>query len=257
MTTPQLTLGEAAHNSLRLVRQMIEAGADPNYSEDGLVPLREACTHGHIPIIKYLLAHGADPNGRDPDCGESILQHLINRYWQSPVGSPKFRRKNYIPPKRVNTAVLRRLLRAGADPNLNNPDEDFQRPMFHWALVHNVKRVVSILLDFGADPNGRGQVHGGETPLMTACYFSDINIVEKLLEYPVDVNAKDGEGHNALFYVIAGDCPPREVLPRFKLLYRHGIDLSARDNRGENILQSGIRNDKETRNWLLAHGVKP
>lgn len=165
MTTPKMTLGEAAHNSLRLVRQMIEAGADPNYSEDGLVPLREACTQGHIPIIKYLLAHGADPNGR-------------------------------------------------------------------------------------------GQVHGGETPLMTACYFSDINIVEKLLEYPVDVNAKDGKGHNALFYVVAGMCPPREVLPRFKLLYRHGIDLSARDNRGENILQHGVRNDKETRNWLLAHGFK-
>ena len=83
-----------------------------------------------------------------------------------------------------------------------------------------------------------------------------MNIVEKLLEYPVDVNAKDGSGHNALFYVVAGMCPPREVLPRFKLLYRYGIDLSARDNRGENILQYGVRNDKETCNWLLAHGFK-
>ena len=253
MTTPQLTLGEAAHNSLRLVRQMIEAGADPNYSEDGLVPLREACFAKNIPIIKYLLAHGADPNGRDPDCGEPILKSIINCYWKSPAGLPK--RRHYSPPERVNTAVLRRLLRAGADPNLPNPDEDFQRPMFHWALVHNVKRVVSILLDFGADPNGRGQVHGGETPLMTACYFADIGIVEKLLRCGADVNAKDGEGHNALFYVIAGMCPRREVLPRFKLLYRHGIDLSARDNRGENILQHGVRST-ETRNWLLAHGFK-
>ncbi len=38
MTIPNMTLGEAAsQNSMRIVRQLIEAGADPNVSEDGLV----------------------------------------------------------------------------------------------------------------------------------------------------------------------------------------------------------------------------
>ena len=81
MTTPQMTLGEAAYqNSIRIVRQLIEAGADPNVSADGLVPLREACFNENIPMIKYLLEHGANPNGRDPDCGESILESFIWSY---------------------------------------------------------------------------------------------------------------------------------------------------------------------------------
>ncbi len=128
---PKMTLGEAAYqNSMRMVRQLIEAGADPNVSEDGLVPLREACFNENIPMIKYLLEHGAD------------------------------------------------------------------------------------------------------------------------------VNARDGEGHNALFYVVAGMCPWQEVLPRFKLLFKYGIDLRAQDKHGHNILQHGSRLDKTTRHWLSSHGVK-
>ncbi len=238
MNTTKMTLGEAAYqNSMRIVRQLIEAGADPNVSADGLVPLREACFSENIPMIKYLLEHGANPNGRDPDDDETVLESYIHHCY-----------------KRVNTAVLRRLLRAGADPNLRKAKE--LRPMFHWAIFNNIKRLVSILLEYGADVNQRGQVHNGETPLMTAAYFADISIMEMLLKRGADVNARDGEGHNALFYVVAGMCHWKAILPRFKLLFKYGIDLNARTKCEENILQHGFRLDNTTVDWLRSHGVK-
>ena len=235
---PKMTLGEAvSQNCMRVVREYIESGADPNVSADGLVPLREACFSENIPMIKYLLEHGANPNGRDPDNDETVLESYIHHCY-----------------KRVNTAVLRRLLRAGANPNLRKAKE--LRPMFHWAIFNNIKRLVSILLEYGADVNQRGKVHDGETPLMTAAYFADISIMKMLLERGADVNARDGSGCNALFYVVMGNCPWQEILPRFKLLFKYGIDLHAQEEHGKNILQYGSRLDKTTRHWLYVHGVK-
>lgn len=238
MTIPNMTLGEAAsQNSMRIVRQLIEAGADPNVSEDGLVPLREACFNENIPMIKYLLEHGANPNGRDPDDDETVLESYIHHCY-----------------KRVNTAVLRRLLRAGANPNLRK--NKGLRSMFHWAILSNIKRLISILIEYGADVNQRGELHNGEIPLMTAAYYADISIMEKLLACGADANTLDGEGWNALFYVVAGMCPWQEILPRFKLLFKYGIDLNARTKRGKDILQHGYRLDNATVNWLRMHGVK-
>ncbi len=233
-----MTLGEAvSQNCMRVVREYIESGADPNASADGLVPLREACFSENIPMIKYLLEHGANPNGRDPDDDETVLESYIHHCY-----------------KRVNTAVLRRLLRAGANPNLRKAKE--LRPMFHWAIFNNIKRLVSILLEYGADVNQRGKVHDGETPLMTAAYFADISIMEMLLKHGADVNARDGSGCNALFYVVMGDCPWQEILPRFKLLFKYSIDLHAQEKHGKNILQYGFRLNNATKRWLRKHGVK-
>lgn len=235
---PKMTLGDAVNqNCMRVVREYIESGADPNVSADGLVPLREACFNENIPMIKYLLEHGASPNGRDPDNDESVLESYIHYCY-----------------KHVNTAVLRRLLRAGGNPNLRNPRNE--RPIFHWTIINNIKRVISILLEYGADVNQRGKVHDGETPLMLAAYFADISIMQILLKRGADVNARDGNGWNALFYVVTGNCPRQEILPRFKLLFKYGIDLHAQEKHGKNILQFDFRLDNITKCWLRKHGVK-
>jgi len=259
MPTSNMTLGEAvSQNCMRVVREYIESSADPNVSADGLVPLREACFNENIPMMKYLLAHGADPNARDPDSGESILESLIWNYRRVDPHCRKIEKlakKTYTYDTPANTAIFRRLLRAGADPNLptNAP-----RPMFHWAIFQNVKRVVSILIEYGADVNERGSLHGDETPIMIAAYYADIGIMEKLLECGADPNARDKNGHNALFYVIAGMRHEDEIA-RFELLYRYGIDLHARDKRGDTILQfishDGYNNSAIAR-WLRAHDVK-
>ncbi|MBR2082467.1 MAG: hypothetical protein IJ876_05620 [Elusimicrobiaceae bacterium] len=91
---------------------------------------------------------------------------------------------------------------------------------------------------------------------MIASYYADIPIMGKLLACGANVNAQDGEGWNALFYVVGGMCHWQEILPRFKLLFKYGIDLHACDKRGHNILQHNCRLDNATRHWILSHGVK-
>ncbi|KAF5394332.1 hypothetical protein PHET_11799 [Paragonimus heterotremus] len=44
-----------------------------NCSKDGLTPLHQACFHGHIDIVEYLLKNGADINARDPNQGYTTL----------------------------------------------------------------------------------------------------------------------------------------------------------------------------------------
>ena len=254
---PKMTLGEAvSQNCMHVVREYIESGTDPNVSADGLVPLREACFNENIPMIKYLLEHGASPNGRDPDCGESILESFIWSYRRVVPGQrkmAKISKKPYPYDRPANMAVLRRLLRAGADPNLYT---NALRPVLHEAIFQNVKRVVTILLEYGADVNQRGKVYDGETSLMIPAYFADISIMEMLLKHGADVNERDGSGCNVLFYVVMGDCPWQEILPRFKLLFKYGIDLHAQEEHGKNILQFSSRLDNATKCWLRKHGVK-
>lgn len=47
-------------DDVQTVTDLLEAGADPNLpSEDEQTPLHHAASHGHLEIIRLLLAHGA------------------------------------------------------------------------------------------------------------------------------------------------------------------------------------------------------
>lgn len=91
---------------------------------------------------------------------------------------------------------------------------------------------------------------------MIAAYYADINIMEKLLKCGANPNLTDEEGCNAMFYVVMGVCPWQEILPRFKLLFKYGIDLHAQEKHGKNILQFASRLDNATKHWLRVNGVK-
>ncbi|HUA69505.1 MAG TPA: ankyrin repeat domain-containing protein [Solirubrobacteraceae bacterium] len=68
---PDQLVRAAQRNSVEAVALLIELGFDVNatnrlerYHESA--PLHEAAAHGNLPMIELLLAHGADPNLRDP-----------------------------------------------------------------------------------------------------------------------------------------------------------------------------------------------
>lgn len=53
----------AEHGNERIVRLLVERGAQPDLSgEDCWTPLQAAISHGHIGIARFLLANGANPN---------------------------------------------------------------------------------------------------------------------------------------------------------------------------------------------------
>ncbi|KAA3672231.1 uncharacterized protein DEA37_0013901 [Paragonimus westermani] len=50
-----------------------------NCRKDGLTPLHQACFHGHIDIVEYLLKNGADINARDTNQGYTTLMFAAIR----------------------------------------------------------------------------------------------------------------------------------------------------------------------------------
>nr|XP_045752720.1 ankyrin repeat domain-containing protein 34A isoform X3 [Mirounga angustirostris] len=80
--TPRATLffGPWVRNKARMVRYLLEQGADPNIADRlGRTALMHACAGGGgAAVASLLLAHGADPSVRD-HAGASALVHALDR----------------------------------------------------------------------------------------------------------------------------------------------------------------------------------
>lgn len=63
-------------NQLGSVAALLEGHADPNRAVNGGTPLMWAAGYGYTPIVRLLLAHGADPRLRDLD-GETAVDWAV------------------------------------------------------------------------------------------------------------------------------------------------------------------------------------
>ncbi|MEM7030212.1 MAG: sigma-70 family RNA polymerase sigma factor [Chloroflexota bacterium] len=143
----KLTVGQAAaYGTLALVQSIIEA--DPRLIDDGVAekslvwsPLWQAAFWRRDDIFAYLLAQGADVNGKTRR-GESPLHGA--------VGGGQL-------------DIIKQLLAAGGAVNAK---ADCDRTPLHIAAWHRYPAVAQLLLDHGADVNARDQ--HGHTPLSLA-----------------------------------------------------------------------------------------
>ena len=112
----------------------------------------EAAREGHPDVIKCLLSHGADINGKDPK-GCTALFYAVQS-------------------GNSNLETIKTLLDNGADPNaesiINNTTP------FDDATFGGNKDFVEILIKHGA--------HGLESALTHACMEGNIDVVKVLLE---------------------------------------------------------------------------
>ena len=130
---------------LRLARELLAEGADPNVAvAGGKTPLMEAVDEPgqffdatRAAVVDALLAGGADVDARDDD-GRSALFFA----------------------GRADVAAVELLLAAGADARATAADGT---TALHYAAEHNNSDAARALIAAGADPTAR--TDGGQTPV--------------------------------------------------------------------------------------------
>ncbi|MFZ2955891.1 MAG: ankyrin repeat domain-containing protein [Candidatus Ozemobacteraceae bacterium] len=223
------------------VDSLIRAGADPNESQDGCLPLTIAAQQGQFAAIRLLLAKGADPNKQDEGGGTPLIYsaqkgfknicHLLLDNGAS-INLSDF---NGLTPLRNslmggNLPMARFLLAKGADPKI--PDRKGGDALID-AIRAGKADQVKLLLEFGCDPKGvlpsgvtllcqvaqmgldsilnfmiksGGNVNGagykGRTPMMMAAGNGRLQCVSLLLGEHADKEIRDDSGFTAFDWAI-------------------------------------------------------
>ncbi|MEF9978653.1 MAG: ankyrin repeat domain-containing protein [Thermomonas sp.] len=225
---------------LRLLRALIERGADVNLMLAGMNPLLAATRdswHGRPEAVMTLLANGADPRATDAD-GNTPLHHAarssdpgvaallrdagaemeaLNHEGVSPLGTAC---------SAGNWRLARFLLERGAktEPTGGQPvllaaagtEEDDSAGV--QLLLRHKARVDA------RDGRGRSALH-------EAAFAGHAGICEALLDAGADANARDGEGRTPLL-----DAARTGAIPVLELLVTAKADVHASDGQGGNAL---------------------
>jgi len=172
----------AFQGDLSKVRELIEAGADPDSTGD--------CGSGtlltfHPEVTAFLLANGATPDTQTNENGASVLAGLC-----------------YV----NQIECVRLLLEHGADPNLGRKNT-METPLHHAIANDASGELIALLAKHGADPNAQTKpglksynYYGdtptrGETALHRAAAYAPINTVKLLMEAGAERSVADVNGN--------------------------------------------------------------
>lgn len=154
---------------------LLEHGANPNIHYPACnsgTPLDLAAGQGNVEAARLLLEHGADVNGEASGCGQI----------------------NYAPLDTAVTAskaeMVELLFTNGAI--IPNKAPGYWSIFHEWALGAGDPKIADLLLSHKADINAK--TSDGQTPLHFAAQQGQLQAVEWLLKHGADVNAKDNKG---------------------------------------------------------------
>ncbi len=190
------------------VEEDLAAGADINFvSGSGNTPFTAAALRGDLPMMKYLIAHGADPFIATRN-GASALTRAIHQ-------ATKMETLCYL----IEELKL----------DINAADRFGRTPLF-LSVQSGRPDIAAYLLEHGADISGKSRED--ETLLMTAIRnscseesFKELS--QLLLRYGLDINAQDNQGRTALYYAIE-----KNDINCIKFLLSSGISVFHSDKQG-------------------------
>jgi uncharacterized protein len=205
-------MSAVCHSDVRLLRALIEHGANPDLAVNGVTPLILACRDtlvGRPEAVMMLLANGADLTRTGPDGGTPLHHAAITR----------------------DPGIAAMLLDAGAA--LDPVNGEGLTPLGVAARAGN-EAVVKLLLDRGAACEA-----GRALPvLVAAAAASDDNpaLCKRLLKARANVHAADKLGRTALH--VAALHGHGEFV---EVLIGAGADVNARDSHGVTPLMEAAR----------------
>ncbi|KAL1866292.1 hypothetical protein VTK73DRAFT_4822 [Phialemonium thermophilum] len=140
-------------------------GVDVNAQDvNGRTALMVASGRRLLDVADLLLTKGADINAQDKDKETALFCAVV----------------------REQKDVVKSLLKGGANPNIANGKG--QTPLHMAARKGNLQLLELLLVDDTVDIDSRDI--DGRTPLYEACKWGRTNVVEELIKYGADVNAK-------------------------------------------------------------------
>jgi ankyrin repeat protein len=229
----------------------------PLYSQLGLEEqLLEAVGQNNIPLVRQLLAKGADVN-YSPKGRPNVLDEAADQ--RDPELMRALLERN---PKRalLNNALVTVVLAGGGpaikemvgEPSLDEVSEPLE---FDVASATSAE----LLLRAGADPNYRGDI-SGTTVLGFAASQGAPECAKILLQYGADLNAtnKDGDTPLALAACECGAATPPSTSPVMNLLLQRGAHVDHQNHEGETALMiAAERGNLIGVKLLLNHGANP
>ncbi|HPF16804.1 MAG TPA: ankyrin repeat domain-containing protein [Thermotogota bacterium] len=260
----------AKNGHLEVVKMLVERGADLNVYPDeskfyrGETPLNSACSYSNandknLEVVQYLVEKGASME-KISFCFQSPLTNCMNskapltaQYLLEMGADPNIPNDNGQTPlylaidKGLGNALIKELLKAGADPNNGSP---YYTPL-EMAIKKRDIELAQMLMAAGA--NIKHVDEDGNTLFHTAATINSNKNIDFLLSKGLDINAKNNEGQTPLH--IAAE---REYDSIVEQLINNGADLFALDNNQYMPMHIHVfvyKSDEEKVGWLLSKGV--
>lgn len=246
----------AQQGSVEIATMLLSAGASVNQVGIGPAPLVVAIDRGRVPLARFLVAQGADPN---------ITMRNGNRPLSAAIAIGG-RQLGYDPnavvrePSEKND-LIRELLAAGADPNGRRGIPQA------GSRVYSPDGQASGFDRGPTDPDNFGVARGwtGATPFWVAAHKTDIPLMQLLIEAGADPTLATEDGTTPLMVAAglshAGDRYERfwsfaSALAAVAFLVEQGADINATNEAGFTALHgSAFVGADDVTEYLVAHGA--